>query len=57
MLSSFVTSDVFVLRGNLQVTNTPVLQRGSLIYLVLFMSAGNATTSMLIFHAIFAGSS
>jgi hypothetical protein len=57
MLSSFVISDVFALRGNLKVTNTPVLQHGSLISLVLFMSAGNATTSMLIFHAIFAASS
>lgn len=57
MLSSFVTSDVFALRGNLQATNTPVLQRGSLISLVLHMSAGNTTTSMLNFHAIFSASS
>jgi hypothetical protein len=46
---SFVITDVSALTGNLPVTNTPVLQRGSLISLVLHMSAGKATTFMLIF--------
>lgn len=48
---------LFAVRGNLQVTNTLVLQRGSLISLVLCMRAGNATTSMMIFHAMFSTSS
>lgn len=57
MVISFVIPDVFALRGNLPVTNTPVLQLGSLISLVLHMGAGKATTSKLIFNAMFSASS